>query len=249
MNPTVEMLPNYRRASERWPDASTLTGYYAAISSAAAGNNHGLVEHVKSFIEFLCITILTEFGITPPPDPSTTELLVAALKPLGLQNTQGANKLDKVLSAFNKLSDALSDMRNETGPVAHGKDAFLDALGADHARVFLYTGDAIVGVLLNALEGKEPNLQVTREPYERFKHLCDRIDRSVRIKARVEVEGEGSVFVVSLNLGGKEEEAVELRIEPSRLLYGLDRIAFGDLLSEAPIKPQDPAAPEKLPRA
>lgn len=229
------MLPNYRRASERWPDASTLIEYYAAISAAAAGNNHGLVEHVKSFIECLCITILTEFGLPQPSDPSTTELLVAALKPLGLQNTRGANKLDKVLSAFNKLSDALSDMRNETGPVAHGKDAFLDALCADHARVFLYTGDAIVGVLLNALEGKEPDFLVTREPYERFKHLCDRIDRSVRIKAEVEVEGEGSVLVVSLNLGGKEE-SVELRIEPSRLLYGLDRIAFVELLSDAPVK-------------
>lgn len=226
-------LPNYRRASERWPQASGLLQYHEAIGNCIAGNGHGVVEHVKSFIECVCTTILIEFGESPPSDPTSTELLVAALKPLGLQNSRGASKLDKVLSAFNRLSDALSEMRNENGPVAHGKDGFLDVIEEDHARAFLHTGDAIVGLLLNALEGKQPNLLFTREPYERFKHLCDRIDRSVSIEAEVDDQGGGPILILSLSIFGRNDK-LKLRIEPSRLLYGIDRTAFVGVLTDSP---------------
>jgi hypothetical protein len=231
---TSDALPNYRRASDRWTQAPALAQYYAAISHCIAGNGHGVVEHVKSFMECVCITIIGEFGEPlPTADPTSTQLLIAALKALGLQNSRGASKLDKVLSAFNKMSDALSEMRNENGPVAHGKDGFLDAIEEDHARSFLHAGDAIVGVLLNALEGKQPNLLVTREPYERFAHLCGRIDRSVAVKSRVEYDDDLPVLVVSLSIGNKPE-SIDLRIEPSRLLYGIDRTAFVGVLSDAP---------------
>ena len=226
-------LPNYRRASERWPQAPALLQYHEAISLCIAGNGHGVVEHVKSFIECVCTTILVEFGEQLPSEPTSTELLVAALKPLGLQNTRGASKLDKVLSAFNRLSDALSEMRNENGPVAHGKDGFLDVIEEDHARAFLHTGDAIIGLLMNAMEGKQPNLLFTREPYERFKHLCERIDRSVGIEAEVDEEGGGPILVLSLSVFGKPEKR-KIRIEPSRLLYGIDRTTFVDVLTDAP---------------
>jgi hypothetical protein len=234
LSATTDPLPNYSRARSKWPQAPALGQYYEDITRCLNGNVHGVAEHVKSFIECVCITILSEFGEPlPSSDPTSTQLLTAALKPLGLQNSRGASKLDKVLSAFNKLSDALSEMRNENGPIAHGKDGFIDALEDDHARAFLHTGDAIVGLLMNALEGKKPNFLFTREPYERFKHLCDRIDRSVRIEAEVEQDQRGSILVISLTVGGKAE-AIELRIEPSRLLYGIDRTAFVGVLSYAP---------------
>jgi Abortive infection C-terminus/Domain of unknown function (DUF3387) len=231
---TTDALPNYRRASDRWPQAPALAQYQAAINQCIAGNGHGVVEHVKSFIECVCITIMKEFGEQlPSGSPNLTRFLVAALGVLGLQNSRGASKLDKVLSAFNKMSEALDEMRNENGPVAHGKDGFLDAIEDDHARSFLHAGDAIVGVLLNALEGKHPNLLVTREPYERFAHLSGRIDRSVAINAKVDYEDDSPVLIVSLSIGNKPE-SIDLRIEPSRLLYGIDRNAFVEVLSDAP---------------
>lgn len=234
MGMTTDALLNYRRASSRWPQAPALAQYHAAINHCIVGNVHGVVEHVKSFIECVCITIMGEFGEPlPAADPTSTQLLVAALKALGLQNSRGTSKLDKVLTAFNKMSDALSEMRNENGPVAHGKDGFLDVIEEDHARSFLHVGDAIVGLLLNALEGKQPNLLVTREPYERFAHLCERIDRSVTVKAKVEFKDDLPVLIVSLSIGNKPE-ATDLRIEPSRLLYGIDRNAFVDVLSGSP---------------
>jgi len=224
------LAPNYRRARERWPDAPMLTRCYEALTMCFEGNTHGLVEHTKSFIESVCVTILGEFREPMPSSaPSTTDLLVAALRPLGLQNTRGASKLDKVLSGFNRLTDALTEMRNDHGAVAHGKDAFLDAVATDHARAFLHTGDAILSVLLNGLEGKEPDLTVTREPYERFFHLNERIDRAVGVDARVDEGGDRPVVVFAVATGPRDE-AIEIRIEPSRLLYGIDRSAYIEVL-------------------
>lgn len=228
-----ELVPNYRRAQRRWPSAPSLTKHYASLASCYEGCSYGLIEHIKSFIESVCITIMGELREPiPSSTPSTTDLLVAALFPLGLRNTRGASKLDKVLSGFNRLTDTLAEMRNETGPVAHGKDGFLDAVAADHARAFLAVGDSILGVLLNALEGKEPDLNVTREPYESFPHLNERIDRAVRVEAWVDEDGERQIVVFSVAMGPLGEE-LELRIEPSRLLYGIDRGAYIEVLKTA----------------
>jgi hypothetical protein len=228
-----ELAPNYRRAVDRWPSAPTLARCHEALDACFGSHNHGLVEHIKSFIECVCVTILGEFGKPiPSATPTTTELLVAALAALGLQNTRGANKLDKVLHAFNRLADALSDMRNETGPVAHGRDGFLDPVTADHGRAFLHVGDAVLGVLLNALEGKEPDLNFTREPYERFQHLHERIDKAARVTVAIEDTGDRLLVVVAVSTG-PEGDPFEIRLEPSRLLFGVDRSAYIEVLKSA----------------
>lgn len=224
------LAPNYRRAVQRWPDAHTLAKGYDALAICFYGNAHGLVEYVKSFLESVCLTILSEFDQSKPSNnPNSTQLLVAALKALGLRNKKGATKLDAVLSGFNKLSNALSEMRNETGPVAHGKDGFMDSVTIDHTRAFLHVGDAILGVLLNALEGKEPNLVVTHEPYETFKEYNNRIDRYANVQVEIDEEGDTPIIVFSVSTGSPED-AIKLCVEPSRLLYGTDRPAYVALL-------------------
>jgi hypothetical protein len=233
------LAPNYRRAQQRWPDAPTLAKHHAALNACFARDAHGMVELVKSFIECVCVTIMSELREPMPSStPSTTDLLVAALRSLGLRNTRGANKLDRVLSGFNRLADALTDMRNETGATAHGKDGFLDAITADHARAFLHAGDAILGVLLNAFEGKQPDLIATREPYENFPHLNERIDRAVSVEARIDEDADRPLVVLSVATGPRGE-AFELRVEPSRLLYGIDREAYIEVLKTAELAVAD----------
>lgn len=223
-----KVAPNYRRARDRWPDASTLDNSYRGLCACYDGNWHGMVEQVKAFIESVCTTVMGEYNqsVLNNKTPSTTELLVAALQSLGLYNTRGASKLDKVLSGFNNLTDAITAMRNENGPIAHGKDAFLDAISTDHARAFLHVGDAIIGLILNSLEGKEPNLEYTREPYERFPHLHQKIDQAVVVEARTEED----VIVIEITTGD-EDGGLTLRIEPSRFLYGVDRTAYIEVLN------------------
>ena len=241
------LAPNYRRTVQRWSDAQTLANGYHALEVCFLDRAHGLVEHVKSLIESVCLTILNEFDEPKPSNPNSTELLVAALGALGLKNKKGADQLDKVLSGFNKLSDSLTAMRNANGPVAHGKDAFLDPITVDHARAFFHVGDTILGVLLNALEGKEPNLKVTREPYENFQHHNKRIDRAVQVNARIDDEEEPPTIVISVSTGS-DEEAIELHVEPSRLLYGTDRQAYIEVLkttNEISMEPEDEAKGKK----
>lgn len=233
------LAPNYRRSVQRWSDAQTLANGYDALEVCFLDRAHGLVEHVKSFIESVCLTILSEFDQPKPSNPNSTALLVAALRVLGLENKKGAEQLDKVLSGFNKLSDSITAMRNVNGPVAHGKDAFLDPITDDHARIFLHVGDAILGILLNALEGKEPNLKVTREPYENFPHHNKRIDQAVQVNARIDDEDEQPTILISVSTG-LPEGAIDLRIEPSRLLYGTDRQAYIEILKTASEVPREP---------
>jgi hypothetical protein len=229
-----EIAPQFRLAVERWPEAPTLVNHYKAVSECYAADGHGLIGTVKSFIECVCLTILGEFGRPMPcSDPSTTELLVEALKPLGLENTRGASRVDKLLSAHNRMADALSEMRNVNDPVAHGKDGFLDALTANEYRAFLITADTILALLLSAHDGKEPNLQYTREPYDRFSHLNDRIDRAVTLVATVE-DGEESQLLLLKVRGADTGDEIEIRVPPSKILYALDRTAYvGFLLASS----------------
>lgn len=230
MIPFDELVPSYRRARDRWSDAPTLARHYDTVEEAYSGSGQSLIECVKSYIECVCRTIIADYGAAADSDASTTELLVAALERLGLRNSRGASRFDRVLSAHNKLADALSDARNHDAPVAHGKDGFLDALASHHVRLYLLTGDTILSLLLGALDGSEPNLIHTREPYERFVHFSSAIDRVVSVKADVDDDG---VVVLEFRTPVLSE-GLKLRVEPSRLLYGIDRAAYVEILESLP---------------
>jgi hypothetical protein len=227
------IAPQFRLAMERWPEAPTLSTHYRAVAECYSGSGHSLIASVKSFIECVCLTLLGEFGKTVPnSDPSTTELLVEALKTLGLQNSRGASRLDKLLSAHNKMADALSEMRNENDPVAHGKDGFLDTLTTNECRAYLVTADTILALLLAAYDGKEPDLLSTREPYERFERFHRRIDEAVTMGASIDEET--GILTVTLRVP-PEPDGIELILEPSQLLYALDRTVYVDLLRAAAV--------------
>jgi len=229
-----EIAPNFRRAQQRWPEAPTLAAAYEAMGVCVDGNGHGIPEHIKSFIECVCLTIMGEYGEPmPSSNPSATELLVAAFRALGLENSRGTSRLDKVLSALNRVSDAITEMRNENGPVAHGKDGFLECVGSDSMRSYLLAADVVLGALLAALEGTQPDLMFTREPYETFSRLNTSIDESVCVQADVELEeNDQNTIVISVQVLGADEP-IELRIEPSRLLYQVDRGAYVEAVKAA----------------
>lgn len=249
MIPLDELVPNYRRARDRWSGAPTLARHYETVQEAYGGSGQSLIESVKSYVECVCRTILADYGSNVDSNASTTELLVAALDRLGLRNARGGSSFDRVLSAHNKLADALSDSRNHDAPIAHGKDGFLDALANHHVRLYLLTGDTILSLLLGALDGSEPNLIHTREPYERFEHFNSAIDAAVRVKA--EVDYDNGVVVLGFKTLALSE-GLMLRVEPSQLLYGLDRAAYVEILESLPstfeVEGEEEPAVEEEPR-
>jgi Abortive infection C-terminus len=234
-------VPQFRRARERWLEAPTLVTHYDSVVKSYEGNGYGIIASVKSFIECVCITILGEFGKSSPSDAGTTQLLSEALKTLGLDSGRGSSKLGKLLSAHNKMADALNEMRNEHDPVAHGKDGFLDALTTNECRAFLVTADTILALLLAAYEGTEPDLRFTREPYERFERFHDRVDHATSIEADIDTEGDVETLIVRLSTATLPD-GFEIRLEPSKLLYAVDREMYVQLLASALGVPQP--APE-----
>ena len=240
------IAPNYLRATHFWPGAPLLAKSYDSLSACYASGSHGLVENTKAFIETVCRTVISEHGgEEQTTTPSTTDLLVSALKILGISNTKGASKLDKVLSNFNRLSDALTEARNESGPVAHGKDGFLDAIASEHERIFLLVGDVLVSVLLSAIDGKQPDLRFTREPYETFEEHNKRIDQAASLVARIEDDDDLQVAVFSVRVGSSQE-VIEVRAEASRLLYGLDRHGYIEALQNAGTGATTPSVDEEV---
>ena len=233
MTPFDDIAPQFARARSLWPTAPTLVAHYHTVVEAYGGTGQALIEAVKSFIECVCLTIIKEQGGPPPGDEPLTEILRLALERLGVKNARGSSKFGKVLSAYNRLADALSECRNEDGPIAHGKEGYLDALANHHVRMYLLTGDTILSLLLGALEGTEPDLNHTREPYDRFEHLHRTIDAGIDVAASVDLDSQMVVLkFATLGL----PDGVELRVEPSRLLYHLDRSAFIEVLDTMPLR-------------
>lgn len=227
-----EFVPNFLKAKERWPDARLLSRHYDAVRESYEGSGLDTVGTAKSFVESVGRTILGEFGKTVDDDASTTKIVQQSMECMGLVNARGATKLDTVLSAHNKMADALSFIRNNFDPGAHGKDGFIDFLTTSESRIYLLTADSLLGMILGAYDGREPDILYTREPYERFTHLHDRLDRNVAVSASVDDEGDVQTVVVRLKAPSLEEE-IEIRLEPSRLLYENDRQVYLELLKSS----------------
>jgi hypothetical protein len=213
-----DIPPAFRAACERWPDAPNLQQHYNDLARTYEEDGSSQIELTKSFLESVCWTVINELGATPPHSstPTTTELLSCVLDALGL--------------------------RNQDGSVAHGKDGFLDAISSRHGRVYLLSADSIIALILSAYDGKEPNLLTTGERPDRFRHLNERIDTGCALDAEVDME-EG-VLVVRVVAGAQSpDEALELRVPPSELLYYLDRQAYVsvlDALRDVPFSESEP---------
>jgi len=229
--PLDDIAPAYRAACERWPDAPNLQQHYKDLARTYEENGSSLIELTKSFLEAVCWTVISELGAKPPDSsrPTTTELLSCVLDALGLRNQRGVGPLGKVISGYNKLAEGLNELRNQDGSVAHGKDGFLDAISSRHARVYLLSADSVIALILSAYDGKEPNLLTTREPPDRFRHLNERIDAGCALDAEVDID-EGVLVVRVLAGAQASDEAIELRVPPSELLYHLDRQAYLSVL-------------------
>lgn len=245
-----DIAPAFRAAAQRWPHAPNLQQHYRDLARAWEEEGSSVIELTKSFLECVCWTVLNELD-EPKPDsstPTTSELLSCVLDALGLRNRRGVGPLGRMISGLNRLVEGLNELRNQDGSVAHGKDGFVDAISTRHARVYLLSADSVIALILNAYDGKEPNLLTTREPLERFRHLNERIDAGCTLDAEVDVE-EGVLVVRVLAGTQAPEEAIELRVPPSELLYHLDRQAYIsvlDALRDVPLpEPEEEPAPEE----
>lgn len=223
-----DIAPSFKTAANRWPDAPNIQAHYVDLASTFESNGSSLIELCKSFLEMVCITIVTELGKELPPSSNvtTTEYLGSALDALDIRNQRGSSDLGLIISGYNKLIKGLNNYRNQEGSVAHGRDGFIDCISERHARVYLLSADAIIAMLLLAYDGVEPSFLKTRDPHNRFTHHNKKIDANTQVEVQVDDDG-----IVGLAFrAGTLEEGFEIRVSPSELLYCLDRRAYVEIL-------------------
>jgi len=221
------IAPSFLIAKNRWPDAPNLQAHYNDLVQSYNSDSSGTIELCKSFLETICLTILSELGYKIDSKKTTTNLVVHTLDKLGLKNTRGSCSFDKVLSAVYKITDAITEVRNTDGSVAHGKDGYIDTISDNHLRFYILSIDTVLSLIIRAYSGADPNILKTREPYSRYAHMNSKIDAHTQIDARVY---DDSVFELTF-LSGSLDEPFNIRVTPSELLYNIDRQAYLDVFS------------------
>lgn len=230
---TLDWCPGIREACSHWRDAPMLQQTLEVLERTLAEDNDACIDCAKAIVEVVCRIVIDELDSPINPvkpkasSPDFGEWVGSAVRVLKLGENQN-NKFLKLVSQYHKLTTALGDLRNDAGPVSHGRDGFLDRLSVHHRRSAVLSADAIVTFLHQAYLEAELDLVQTREPYERFDHLHELIDAHVSLQADVDEEG-----FLTLDVTLPSGDILPLRVEASRLLYQLDRDAYVEALNAA----------------
>lgn len=230
---TLDWCPGIREACSHWRDAPMLQQTLEVLERTLAEDNDACIDCAKAIVEVVCRIVIDELDSPINPvkpkasSPDFGDWVGSAVRVLKLGENQN-NKFLKLVSQHHKLTTALGDLRNDSGPVSHGRDGFLERLSVHHRRSAVLSADAIVTFLHQAYLEAELDLVRTREPYERFDHLNELIDAHVSLQADVDEEGFLTIDV-TLSSG----DILPLRVEASRLLYQLDRDAYVEALNAA----------------
>ena len=188
------------------------------------------IDAAKGIVECACRVIIDELDDPLGPlkpveaDAPISALVGVAIRLLDLGDVRH-REFANLIKHHNNLTDSLRRLRNEAGTVSHGKDGFITKLSAHHRRAALLAADAIVTFLHFSYLEQEPDPTRTLEPYERFEQSNAVIDKFSAI--RVE-DDDDSLLSVTVLLPG--EDNILLTVEPSRLLFGVDREAYKQAL-------------------
>lgn len=222
----ADWYPGIRAFCAHWKHAPTLQQTFETLEREFNDENDACIDAAKGLVECACRVLIEELDDPLAPlKPAATDTplgqlvgLATRLLDLGAVRHRAFSDLIK---QHNKLTETLRVLRNEAGTVSHGKDGFIAKLSAHHRRSAMLAADAIVTFLHEAYLEREPDPVRTFEPYERFESSNAIIDEFASLRA--EPDDEGSLTVVVVLPGGEE---VPLAIEPSRLLFGIDREAY-----------------------
>lgn len=223
---SADWYPGIRAFCTHWKHAPMLQQTFATLEREFTDENDACIDAAKGLVECACRVLIEELD-----DPLAPLKPEAADTPLGHLVGIATRLLDlggvrhrafsDLIKQHNKLTETLRVLRNEAGTVSHGKDGFIAKLSAHHRRSAMLAADAIITFLHEAYLEREPDPVRTFEPYERFEASNAMIDELTALRA--ETDDDGFLQVVVSLPGGEE---LPLAIEPSRLLFGVDREAY-----------------------
>ncbi|MEO5333874.1 MAG: abortive infection family protein [Magnetococcus sp. YQC-5] len=228
---TIDLYPGIRDVCAHWSDAPMLQQTFQVLEKSLAEENDACIDCAKAIVETVCQIIIDEFdspihSVKPKEStPSFGAWISAAVRALRLGDVRHT-KFQKLVSQHHSLTTALGDFRNEAGPISHGKDGFLTRLSTYYRRAAILSADAIVTFLHHAYLGANLDLVLTREPFERFEVKNGIIDSHVAfLDTQITEEN-----MLEVRLGLPNGDVIPIRVEPSRLLFQLDRQAYIEAL-------------------
>lgn len=227
-----DWYPGIERFCGHWKHAPMLQQTFETMKQAFAEDNDACIDASKSLVECACRVIIENLDDPTNPikdwknspimgeNPSFNSWVSAGLKLLDIQSVRD-DPFSKVISKHFDLVDALGKFRDRAGPVSHGKEGFAKKLSAHHRRAAILAADALVTFLHEAYLEREPDPVVTLEPYERFPQSNALIDFHVEADATGNEDG-----WVEVTFRLPDGETLDITVEPSRLLFGVDREAY-----------------------
>ncbi|MFT9454146.1 abortive infection family protein [Komagataeibacter saccharivorans] len=227
---SADWYPGIRAFCAYWEQAPMLQQTFETLEREFNDENDACIDAAKGLVECACRVLIEELDDPLAPlKPNATDtplgqLVGLATRLLGLGAVRHRAFSD-LIKQHNKLTETLRVLRNEAGTVSHGKDGFITKLSIHHRGSAMLAADAIITFLHEAYLEREPDPVRTFEPYERFESSNAIIDEFASLRAELDDEGSLTVFVVL------PEEEVPLAIEPSRLLFGIDREAYKAVLN------------------
>jgi len=237
----LDWYPAIRECCAYWPSAFMLQQTFQALEKSFIEDNDACIDCPKATVEVVCRIIVDELDDQGQPakpkeeNPSFGVWVSAAVRTLKLGDVRNS-AFQKLVSQHHKLTETLRVLRDDAGPVSHGKDGFIERLSSYHRRAAVLSADAIVAFLHQAYLETELNLEQTREPYERFQKFNALIDEAVSLAARIEEDGD---LTVTAKLPARE--FISITAPASRFLYQMDRQAYIEALNAARSLPAVPA--------
>lgn len=228
---SADWYPGIRAFVTHWKHAPMLQQTFETLEREFANENDACIDAAKGLVECACRVLIEELDYPlSPQKPEATDTPLGQLVGIATRllelGTVRHRAFADLIKQHNKLTETLRILRNEAGTVSHGKDGFIEKLSAHHRRSAMLAADAIVTFLHEAYLEREPDPIRTLEPYERFATSNALIDNFTAI--RTDGADDGVINVAVIMPGGDE---VQLAIETSRLLYGVDREAYKVVLN------------------
>lgn len=241
---SLDWCPGIREACGHWRDAPMLQHTFEALQTSLANESDASIDAAKGLVECVCRVIIDQFDnvaapLKPRDDAPITQWVSAATRLLKLSDVRDRQFAD-LIKHHNGLAESLRLLRNDAGPLSHGKDGFIQSLSVYHRRTAILAADAVVAFLHKAYLDAQLDPIISREPWARFEEHNALIDAHVGLA--VDTEDGDSPTLRFLLPDGNE---VPLNVEVSRLLYQLDRDAYVEALNSARGAPSPEAEPEE----
>lgn len=229
---TLDWCPGIREACGHWRDAPMLQHTFEALQASLESDSDASIDAAKGVVECVCRVVIDQLDdptatLRPRDEAPITQWVSAAIRLLRPGDVRDRQFAD-LIRHHNGLAESLRVLRNDAGPLSHGKDGFIQVLTVYHRRAAILAADAIVAFLHKSYLNAQLNPITSREPWERFAQDNALIDAHVGLVVDAD---DGNAPTLRFLLPGGDE--LPINIEVSRLLYQLDRGAYVEALYAA----------------